>query len=272
VKTAHTKAEAAFEQAYADAFRAFLHDAAEPNLRAAYELGREAVCRSLGLLELAQIHHKALLAELARSRPEDLHRTTHASADFMLEALSAYEMVRRGYTEAREAVASERRQARMLRQLSSLLADASLAVHAHSSLGEALQLVIEQTLELTGAPWGFALVTSRSGDSSPAVAQVGVPQPAVHELAREAFAAVAVETDSTRVVRVQAPSVPAALRAVAMTALDGEPIGVLAIAERATRPFTEADTALLVHIGEMTSAAIERSTRFHGHARWGQGQ
>jgi len=272
VKTAHTKAEAAFEQAYADAFRAFLHDAAEPNLRAAYELGREAVCRSLGLLELAQIHHKALLAELARSRPEDLHRTTHASADFMLEALSAYEMVRRGYTEAREAVASERRQARMLRQLSSLLADASLAVHAHSSLGEVLQLVIEQTLELTGAPWGFALVTSRFGDSSPAVAQVGVPQPAVHELAREAFAAVAVETDSTRVVRVQAPSVPAALRAVAMTALDGEPIGVLAIAERATRPFTEADTALLVHIGEMTSAAIERSTHFHGHARWGQEQ
>ena len=272
MKTAHTKADAAFEQAYADAFRAFLHDGAEPNLRAAYELGREAVCRSLGLLELAQIHHNALLTELARSPAEDLNRTTHASADFMLEALSAYEMVRRGYTEAREAVASERRQARMLRQLSTLLADASLAVHVHSSLGEVLQLVIEQTLELTGAPWGFAFVASGPGDSSPAVAQVGSPQPAVNELAREAFVAVAADTDSTRVVRVQTRSAPAALRAVAMTALNGEPIGVLAIAERETRPFTDLDTTLLVHIGEMTSAAIERSTRLHGHTRWGQGQ
>lgn len=271
MKTAHTQAEAAFERAYADAFRAFLHDGAEPNLRAAYELGREAVYCSLGLLELAQVHHKALLAELARSRAVDLHRTTHAGADFMLEALSAYEMVRRGYTEAREAVATERRQARMLRQLSTLLADASLAVHAHSSLGEVLQLVMEQTLELTGAPWGVAFVASGPGDSSAAVAQVGAPQPAVHELAREAFVAVTAETDSTRVVRVQTPSA-SALRAVAMTALDGEPIGVLAIAESAARPFTEPDTTLLVHIGEMTSAAIERSARLDGHVPWGQGQ
>lgn len=272
MKTANTKAEAAFERAYADAFGTFLHDGAEPNLRAAYELGREAVCRSLGLLELAQIHHKALLAELATSRAEDLQRTTQASADFMLEALSAYEMVRRGYTEAREAVAAERRQARMLRQLSRLLADASLAVHAHSSVDEVLQLVIEQTLELTGAPWGFAFVAGGPGDSSsPAVAQVGAP-PTVHELAREAFGAIAIEPDSARIVRIQALAAPAALRAVAMTALDGEPIGVLAIAESAARPFTEPDTTLLVHIGEMTSAAVERSTRSNGRALWGEGQ
>jgi hypothetical protein len=258
-------ATAGFQQAYTRAFRAFLDDDAEPNLRAAYELGREAVGRSLGLLDLAQVHHEALLAELARvGDARGVQGITLAGADFMVEALSAYEMVRRGFTEARDAVASERRQARMLRQLSTLLADASLALQAHSSVGEVLQLVVEQTLELTRAPWGIASVAGGPGDSSPTVAHAGAPQPALREIAGEAFAAASLGTDPTDVAEVQARSAPAVLGAVALTALDGEPIGVLAVAESAGRPFTELDKVLLVHIGQMTSAAIERATRFHG--------
>lgn len=257
-------AMADFSRAYTRAFRAFLHDDAEPNLRAAYELGRDAVGRSLGLLDLAQVHHKALVAELERSAgTEDVRRITVAAADFMLEALSAYEMVRRGFAEAREAVASERRQARMLRQLSTLLADASLAVHAQSSVEEVLQLVAEQTRELIGAPWCIACVATGSADPSPTVAHTGEPQPALSDLAREAFAAVAIGTDPTRVVSVRTSSTPAGLGAVALTALDGDPIGVLAVAERPERPFTELDKAVLVHIGQMTAAALERATRYH---------
>lgn len=258
-------ATASFQGAYAHAFRAFLSDDAESSRRTGYELGREAVGRSLGLLELAEVHHEALLAELARSgRVEDVHFITLAGADFMVEALSAYEMVQRGFTETREAVASERRRARMLRQLSTLLADASLANHANSSVEEVLQLVAEQTRELTGAPWCIACLVGGSADPSPTVAHTGVPQPALLELAREAFGAVATGTAHTRVVSVQARSPSGVVGAVALTTLEGDPIGVLAVARSAESPFTELDNAVLVHIGQMTSAALERATRYQG--------
>jgi Phosphoserine phosphatase RsbU, N-terminal domain len=263
-------ATASFQGAYTHAFRAFLSDDAEANLRAAYELGREAVGRSLGLLELAQVHHHALLAELRASvGTEDVDRVTLAGADFMVEALSAYEMVRRGFTESRDAVDSERRRARMLRQLSTLLADASLAMHAQSSVEEVLQLVAEQTRELTDAPWCIACAVSRSVGPSLTVAHTGAPQPALDELAREAFAAIATGTDHTRVVTVQMSSAPIALAAIPLTALDGELIGVLA-APDGERPFNALHEAVLLHIGQMTSAALERAERYHGHAANGR--
>lgn len=260
-------ATASFEGAYTRAFHAFLSDGAEANLRAAYELGREAVGRSLGLLELAQVHHDALVAGLrSAAGTEDVDRITLAGADFMAEALSAYEMVRRGFTEARDVVDSERRQARMLRQLSTLLADASLAVHAQSSVEEVLQLVAEQTLELTDAPWCIACAVSGTGDQTLTVAHTGAPQPALNEVAAEAFAAIATGADHTRVVTLQTSSAPIALGAIALTALDGDPIGILAAPARAERPFSALDEALLVHIGQMTSAALERGRRYRGHA------
>ena len=258
-------ATAGFNRAYAQAFRAFLHDEAEPSRRAAYELGRQAAGHSIGLLELAQVHHEALIGELASSASaEDVESTTRAGAEFMLEALSAYEMLRLGFTEARDAVASGRRQARMLRQLSTLLGDASLAVHAQHSVGEVLQLVAEQTRELTGATSCIAWMSRGSAGRSPVVAHCGAPEPALRDLAREAFAAAALSPDHTQVLRVQTPRAAAALHVVALTALDGEAIGVLAVANGSSRPFSEPDEAMLIHIAQMTSAALERATHYHG--------
>jgi GAF domain-containing protein len=253
-----------FNHAYAQAFRAFLHDEAEASRRAAYELGRQAAGHSIGLLELAQVHHEALIGELASSASaEDVESTTRAGADFMLEALSAYEMLRLGFTEARDAVASGQRQARMLRQLSTLLADASL-VHAQHSVGEVLKLVAEQTRELTGATSCIAWMSSGSPGRSPTVAHCGAPEPALRDLAREAFAAAALAPDRTQVLRVQTPRAAAALDVVALTALNGEPIGVLAVANGSRRPFSEPDKAMLIHIAQMTSAALERATHYNG--------
>jgi hypothetical protein len=65
--------------------------------------------------------------------------------------LSAFEMVRRGFWEARETAALERRHAEVLRRLSGFLADASLALDASDSLEEILRLVAEQARELIGA-------------------------------------------------------------------------------------------------------------------------
>ena len=252
----------AFQNAYARAFRAFLADDAEPNRHAAYELGRDAVGGSLGLLDLAHAHHEVLLAELVKADSAgDVRRITLAGDEFLLEALSAYEMIRRGFTEAREAVASERRQARMLRQLSTMLADASLAVHAQSSLEEVLQLVVEQAVELTDAGWCTACVTNGSAD--PTIACAGATPPTIDDVVREALAAIAVDTTRTEVVRVANPSVPSEAAAVALTALDGKPIGVFAVAPSPARPFTALDQAVLVHIGQMTSAALERATGYY---------
>ena len=119
-------------RSYATGLQAYLHDPNERTLRAAYELGREAVTRELDVLDLALVHHEALAAALHRADPDNVERLTRSAGDFLVESLSAFEMIRRAYTEARDAAALERRQASMLRQLSSLLADASLALDSGS--------------------------------------------------------------------------------------------------------------------------------------------
>ena len=258
-------AAAGFSAAYARAFRTFLDDETETSLRAAYELGRQAIARELGLLDLAHAHHEALLAELADS-PEGQDRITRAAADFLLEAIAAYEMVRLGFVEAVEAVVFERRQAAMLRQLSALLADASLAVHGQSSIEEVLQLVVEQARELTHATWCLAFAPSGPGDPSPALAHTGSTPPTPQDIAREAFSAVDMGAESNNIVHVATTHGPAGVSAVPLRALDGQPIGVLAVAPEAERPFTDLDEALLVHIAQMTAAAVERAMRYRRHA------
>ena len=67
-------------------------------------------------------------------------------------------MVQRGFGEAREAARLERRQTELSRQLSTFLADASLALDASDSLEEMLRLVAEQARELVGADCCVATV------------------------------------------------------------------------------------------------------------------
>jgi hypothetical protein len=255
-----SRAAAGFGAAYARAFREFLEEGTESSLHAAYELGREAVGQELGLLDLAHAHHEVLLAELEASpEGEDPRRITSAAADFLLEAIAAFEMVRLGFAEAVEAVAFERRQAAMLRQLSTLLTDASLAVYGHSSIEEVLQLVVEQAHELTHGAWCLASVAGGPGDPTPIVAHTGSAPPALPDLAREAFAAVEVGTESSDLVPFETSHSEAGAVAVPLTALDGRAVGVLAVEPQAERRFTELDKAVIVHIAQMAAAAIERA-------------
>ena len=118
----------------------------------AYELGREAVGRRLSVLDLAVAHQEALLSALAAaSSPEESQGVAGAAGDFFLESLSSFEMVQRGFAEARRTARLERRQNEMSRRLSAFLADASLALDASDSLEEMLRLVAEQARELVGA-------------------------------------------------------------------------------------------------------------------------
>jgi hypothetical protein len=218
-----------FRAAYVSGFRTYLDKPDERTLRAAYELGRDAVRRDLSILDLALLHHEALAHALrAGAGGEEAERVVRAAADFLVESLSAFEMLQRGFREAREAALVERRHASMLRQLSSLLADASLAFDAAGSLEEMLRLVAEQTRELTRA--ASCTVSVELGASNVEVAS---------------------SADAT------APGGGASFEA-PLTALDGRRLGSIRLLSEQERQFTELDEAVLVHLAQMTSAAVER--------------
>jgi hypothetical protein len=227
-----------FRAAYAAAFRSYVADGTETNLRTAYELGREAVVRELSVLDLTLVHHDALLDALREAATADVEHVTRAAAAFVLESLSAFEMVRRGFNEAREAALLERRHAAMLRQLSNFLADISLSLATPDPLEEMLQLVAEQTRELVGCDWCRVDVS------------VGPDE------VREAISASEMNAPmSTSEGRTPREGSLAAL----LTALDGRPIGSLELAYKRDGEFSGVDEAVLANLAQMVSAAVERS-------------
>ncbi len=80
---------------YADALRGYLLVGGEVRLTAAYELGRRAVAAGVTVLELSDLHHDALLGAMGGAG--DGRDAVAAGRDVLREALSAYEMVRRGF-------------------------------------------------------------------------------------------------------------------------------------------------------------------------------
>ena len=161
-----------FRAAYGAALLSYVVDGTETDLRTAYELGREAVVRELSALDLTLAHHDALL-EALRGANADVEHVVRAGAAFVLESLAAFEMVRRGFSEAREAARVERRHAAMLRRLSSFLADVSLALATPDPLEEMLQLVAEQARELVGCDWCRVTIAVSPGDVREAVSASG---------------------------------------------------------------------------------------------------
>ena len=231
-----------FGASYGDAFSAFLAHRAEPELQAAYELGREAVTGGLSVLDLAVAHHDALANALAGTN--DARTVAVAGGDFFLEALSAYEMVQRGFREARDAAALERRQADLLRQLSNFLADASLALGASDSLKEMLQLVAEQARELTRADTSLVTLDLERGDRVEVVSATEVDT--WSRPAQDIAASGAATADGAGERRTLSEP---------LTTLDGRAIGSI---EVSSDEFTDLDAAVLVQLAQMASAAVER--------------
>jgi hypothetical protein len=83
---------------YLPALLAYLPQQNEAGRRAAYELGREAMRDSIGLLELARVHHDACLGVMATAKDAATAvEIARASADFFLEVLAAFEMAQRAF-------------------------------------------------------------------------------------------------------------------------------------------------------------------------------
>jgi hypothetical protein len=262
-----------FRAAYASALGDYVREPNERLLRTAYELGREAVSRRLSVLDLVLAHQEALESIVSGAPgPLDARKLTRAGGDFLLEGLSSFEMVQRGLGEAREAARLERRQAEMSRQLSTFLADTSLALEASDSLEEMLRLVAEQARELVGAECCIATVSTGSG---PRTAEATSFDPgdrrwagflrwldlfAIYGLVREAGGSVRMAGDPlSRLPYFRTAPAGRPLRgwlAASLTALDGGELGAIQLFEG---DFTRDDEAVLLHLAQMASAAIERT-------------
>jgi signal transduction histidine kinase len=132
------KTQASFEDEYASCLREYAAGGGEAALGRAYELGRRALTEQKSLVELASLHHHAVLtlvrgAESERRR-EDFLR---ASAEFLAECLSPYEMAHRGFQDAVKA----------LRQLNETLEEEIRRI-AYSVHDEAGQLLVAVHLAL----------------------------------------------------------------------------------------------------------------------------
>jgi hypothetical protein len=264
-----------FSGAYASALEDYVRDPCERLLRTAYELGREAVTRQLSVLDLAVAHQEAVLVALAET--PDSARTlsvTRTAGDFFLESLSSFEMVQRGLGEAREAARHERHQNEMSRQLSTFLADASLALEASDSLEEMLRLVAEQARELVGAE---CCVTTVATEGRPRTAEAASYSEvdrrwagfvrwldlfAIYRFVRTSGGSVRMggqQLADLPLFRSRSDRVPEGWLAASLTALDGGELGAIQLFDKKDGGFTGNDEAVIVHLAQMASAAVERA-------------
>jgi signal transduction histidine kinase len=128
------KSPTRFEDEYRSSLQAFVNEGGEVALGRAYELGRRALSEQKSLVEMASVHHQAVLALFrgaeSNKRCEEL---LQSSADFLSECLSPYEMARRGFQDAVQA----------LRQLNETLEEEikRIAYAVHDEAGQLLVTV-----------------------------------------------------------------------------------------------------------------------------------
>jgi signal transduction histidine kinase len=128
------KPHAGFEDEYCSSMREYVATGGEPALGRAYELGRRALSEQKSLVEMASLHHHAVIvlvrgAETEKRREELLR----SSAEFLAECLSPYEMAHRGFQDAVKA----------LRQLNETLEEEikRIAYAVHDEAGQLLVAV-----------------------------------------------------------------------------------------------------------------------------------
>src|SRR5258708_31761526 len=113
---------------YWEILQEYLKDNSEASLNRGYELARQALVDNFGMLELSDVHHRALRRLRAEALFDD--RLLWAAGDLFAECLSPFEMSHRGAQEG----------ARALRQLNEVL-EGELKRIAHWLHDEAGQLL-----------------------------------------------------------------------------------------------------------------------------------
>jgi signal transduction histidine kinase len=128
------KPQVGFEDEYCSSLLEYAAGGGEHALGRAYELGRRALTEQKSLVEMASVHHQAVLALVcsveSEKRREELLRS---SGEFLAECLSPYEMAHRGFQDAVKA----------LRQLNETLEEEikRIAYAVHDEAGQLLVAV-----------------------------------------------------------------------------------------------------------------------------------
>lgn len=120
-----------FEGRYRSFVQEYALHGGEAGLGRAYELGREAIEAGKSLTEIASLHHEALRALVKEQKTfEARAELLQASAAFLAEVLSPYEMAHRGFQDAVKA----------LRQLNETLEEEikHIAYAVHDEAGQLL--------------------------------------------------------------------------------------------------------------------------------------
>lgn len=96
-----TAQEGAIGRHYASALGEYLSEGDELSLERAYQLGRSATTRGLGLLEVASVHRETVASLLSgASSPEEAAEIFLQASQFLMEVLALFEMTHRGFREA----------------------------------------------------------------------------------------------------------------------------------------------------------------------------
>jgi hypothetical protein len=245
-----------FSTAYKSALHAHVRERDEHTLHSAYELGRQAVASNLGLLDVAGAHHDALLAAVHAHPSAGIDYVLDAAADFLVETLSTYEMVKRGFADERAAARAQRHQAAMIRNLSAFLADAALAATSHDALTEVLQLVAEHARELTAAQAAVVVVQPVKREFCAAYSHED--ETTRYVSARDALRdAARIVSSGAAKARVSTPETGRHQITAALARFDRTMIGALQVM-RSDREFSDVDEAVIAHVAQLTSPTLER--------------
>lgn len=96
---------AAVKGEYLRGLQEYLADGREEALQQAYELGRRVLADGMGVVEMAAIHHEALITVTARMvKSDEVLLAIKAAGEFLAESLSPFEMTHRGFREANLAL------------------------------------------------------------------------------------------------------------------------------------------------------------------------
>jgi hypothetical protein len=87
-----------FRRDYTPPFLSYLVREDEAGLRSAYELGRAAMSRGVGLMGLVTVHNEVFLDVLSAERTvASATQVARAACAFLVEALASFEMTQRGF-------------------------------------------------------------------------------------------------------------------------------------------------------------------------------
>jgi GAF domain-containing protein len=264
-----SRASAELQSDYSRAFDRYTQDGKETHLHAAYEVGRDAVRGQLNVLELARIHHEALSSALVRvSTAAEIEQLTRAAADFLSEALTAFEMIHRGFQEVRETALVEKHHSDQLRQL----ADAFIEINSTQSGASLLENATTRAREIVGAT--CCVATIPAGDETHDAVWISAPSESqqawrdyMHSPEGSRLTSLVCSSGSAVLptavdrrphrLRLTLKQGQAAWLGVALVGRGGRCLGSLQLFDETTYGFSDIDRSILVQLGQMTAVALD---------------